>query len=96
MKAEIRVIGVDDKLPEGWEYLSSWECERLLRTSFVSFEKIEKHFYYELRNPEPAEKAWLWLSRLDSGSGIDGYGRSLYIDSRVRGVFIIKKEEVEA
>jgi hypothetical protein len=61
MVNKVKCIGLNDKVPKGWKYLKSWDCEKLLRTNFKIFKDLELSYnvgYYTLINSRKALKVY--------------------------------------
>jgi len=86
---QIKSINKETKLPKGWNYLTSWDCEYLLRNNFELFKKLEKYVYYKLNNPTGGN-VYLWVRRVGYDSFVSGSSRCLYDGDAVRGVLIWK------
>ena len=94
----IKVIGLNDDLPIGFNFLSSWECEQLLCNHFGLFKKIEIGYYYKLINPNKTIR-YVWVARRGCNSDIGSSLRLLDYYGRARGVLVVKlehKQEVKA
>jgi len=82
----LRCIGLEDKPKKDERLLEGWEAEWLIENDFRIFEDLKKFIYYKLANGR-----YVWVSRLDNGSCVDGDGWSLDFDDGVRGVIVCKK-----
>jgi len=90
---KIKAIDLDAKLPKGWKYLTSWDCEYLLRNKFELFKKLKKFVHYKLINPK-GQNAYVWMRGVGDVSGVVGDGGFLGDCSSVRGVLICKLKEM--
>jgi hypothetical protein len=61
---KLKVIGLNAKLPKGYFYLSSWDCEWLRCNKFEIFKKLEIRCYYKCINSNNIG-GYLWLGGLD-------------------------------
>ena len=91
MKQNIRIksIGLKDKLPKGWKYLTSWKCEELLCNNIRIFESLKEYEYYKLINSKEQIR-YVWFRGLGGRSELNGDDWDLYNDVRVRGVLVWK------
>ena len=86
-------IGLNDKVPDGWEYIEASDVQHLLDYDFEAFDGLEHSVdvgWFKIINKNGTVR-YLWLHWLGSYSGIDGNYRSLGNDNWwVRGVLIWK------
>lgn len=95
----LKFIKVDEKLPKGWSYLSSWHCEYLLCNNSKAFKILEKESYYKLINGVKQVKYFWFYNRgaflndFDLNSDFLAYSRLVgNCSRRLRGVLICKKK----